>query len=115
MKSNPYTLYLKTVVLVTAVLCACCLCGYRLMKIQLVDSESYTNRKYSTYEHSQTIEATRGEIVDCNGTPIIVNKPGYSVVILPEQFPKDYAEGNHILLEVAKLLDSYNVEIELSI
>lgn len=114
MKSNPYTLYLKTVVLVTAVLCACCLCGYRLMKIQLVDSESYTNRKYSTYEHSQTIEATRGEIVDCNGTPIIVNKPGYSVVILPEQFPKDYAEGNHILLEVAKLLDSYNVEIELS-
>ncbi len=114
MKSYSYTLYLKTVVLVTAVLCACCLCGYRLMKIQLVDSESYTNRKYSTYEHSQTIEATRGEIVDCNGDPIIVNKPGYSVVILPEQFPKDYQEGNHILLEIAKLLDSYHVEIELS-
>ncbi len=114
MKSNPYTLYLKTVVLVTAILCVSCLCGYRLMKVQLVESESYTSRKYSTYEHSQTIEATRGEIVDCNGEPIIVNKAGYCVVILPEQFPDDYTEGNKILLEIAKLLNSYNIEIELS-
>ena len=113
MKSNPYTLYLKTVVLVTAILCVSCLCGYRLMKVQLVESESYTSRKYSTYEHSQTIEATRGEIVDCNGEPIIVNKAGYCVVILPEQFPDDYTEGNKILLEIAKLLNSYNIEIEL--
>ncbi len=115
MNKNSYYLYLKSTLLTVIVLCAFCLCGYRLMKVQLVDSETYSNRKYTTYHYDQVIEATRGEIVDCNGEPIIVNKVGYSAVILPEKFPKDMAEGNEILLRLTEMLRKYGVEPELSI
>lgn len=115
MKRVSFSNYLKSTLLVTAVLSACCLCGYRLMKIQLVDSESYTNRKYSTYRYNQVIEATRGEIVDINGQSIVENKVGYSVIIQPEQFPESLAEGNDILLEITELLERYGVTPELTI
>ncbi len=115
MNKSKYYLYLKGTVLTAFILCAACLCGYRLMKVQLVDSEDYTNRKYSTYKYTQSIEATRGEIVDCTGEPIIVNKLGYSAVILPEQFPNDYSEGNSVLLGIMNILSKYRVEPELSI
>lgn len=114
MNRSKYYLYLKGVALTVILLCVACLCGYRLMKIQLVDSEAYTNRKYSTYQYTQSIEATRGEIVDASGEPIIVNKQGYSVVILPEQFPDDYAEGNAVLIGITNMLAGYGVEPELS-
>ncbi len=115
MKRNSYYLYLKSTLLVIFVLCAFCLCGYRLMKIQLVDSEEYKSRRYSTYHYDQVIEATRGEIVDCTGKSIIVNKVGYSAVILPEQFPSDLSEGNAILLKLYDMLAKYGVYPELSI
>ena len=115
MKRVSFSNYLKSTLLVTAVLSACCLCGYRLMKIQLVDSESYTNRKYSTYRYEQVIEATRGEIVDINGQSIVENKVGYSVIIQPEQFPESLAEGNDILLEITELLERYGVTPELTL
>lgn len=114
MKKRPYHIYLKCTLLVAFMLCALALCGYRLMKIQLVDSEKYMSRKYSTYKYSQTIDATRGEIVDCTGNPIIVNKVGYSVVILPEQFPKDLSEGNKILLTINNKLAECGISPDLS-
>ncbi len=115
MKRKSTALYLKSTLLAAVALSACCLCGYRLMKIQLVESESYTNRRYSTYRYNQVIEATRGEIVDCNGTAIVENKVGYSVIIEPEQFPKDDAEGNAILLKIADMLKKADVKLELSL
>ena len=115
MKRKSFSLYLKSTLLVTAALSACCLCGYRLMKIQLVDSESYTKRKYSTYRYDQVIEATRGEIVDINGASIVENKVGYSVIIEPEQFPKHYAAGNAVLIEITKMLKQCGVEPEFSL
>lgn len=114
MKKRPYHIYLKCTLIVSFMLCALCLCGYRLMKVQLVNSETYMSRKYSTYKYDQTIEATRGEIVDCNGESIVVNKVGYSVVILPEQFPKDLAEGNDVLLTITAMLAQCGVYPELS-
>lgn len=114
MKKRPYHIYLKCTLLVAFMLCALALCGYRLMKIQLVDSEKYMSRKYSTYKYSQTIDATRGEIVDCTGNPIIINKVGYSVVILPEQFPKDLSEGNKILLTITNKLAECGISPDLS-
>jgi len=114
MKKRSYHIYLKCTLLVAFMLCALALCGYRLMKIQLVDSETYISRKYSTYKYSQTIDATRGEIVDCNGEPIIVNKAGYSVVILPEQFPDDLAEGNEVLLKISYMLEKCGVSPDIS-
>ncbi len=114
MKKRSYHIYLKCTLLVAFMLCALALCGYRLMKIQLVDSETYMSRKYSTYKYSQIIDATRGEIVDCNGEPIIVNKAGYSVVILPEQFPDDLAEGNEVLLKISDMLEECGVSPDIS-
>lgn len=114
MKKRPYHIYLKCTLLVSIMLCALCFCGYRLMKIQLVESETYMSRKYSTYKYSQTIDATRGEIVDCSGEPIVVNKVGYSVVILPEQFPDDLAEGNKALLKITDMLEKCGITPDMS-
>lgn len=37
------------------------------MKIQIVESDTYTAKRVSTQEYTQTISATRGEIVDSSG------------------------------------------------
>ena len=65
--------YLKIILSVLLVLTSTSLCGYRLLKIQVVDSASYATRAASTYTYTQSISATRGEIVDAQGNPIIEN------------------------------------------
>lgn len=107
--------YVKLSLASLLVLASCCLCAWRLMKIQIVESESYATRLSSEQTYSQTISATRGEIVDSDGNPIIENKVGYSVIIEPDTFPDDNAEGNQILLSLTDILQENNVEFTTSL
>ncbi|MFR4476038.1 MAG: hypothetical protein ACLT3Y_01585 [Ruminococcus callidus] len=66
----------------------------------------------STQEYTQTISATRGEIVDSSGKAIIENKVGYNVIIEPDTFPEDNAKGNQMLLSLVNILDENGVEWE---
>ena len=104
--------YIKVIFAILIIVCAFCLCTYRLMKIQIVNSQSYTERADVIYHYSQVLSATRGEIVDINGTPIIENKIGYNVIISPDMFPENNIEGNAILLEICNFLESISVEPE---
>jgi penicillin-binding protein 2 len=112
---KPVSVYVKATGAILLVLSSACLCGYRLMKIQIVDSDSYVSLQYSTDTYQQTISATRGEIVDCNGDPIVQNSVGYNIVIEPDSFPDDNAEGNEVLLELLHLLEDVDVTFEESL
>ena len=85
--------YVKLTLASMLVLLASCACAWRLMKIQIVESDTYTAKRISTQEYTQTISATRGEIVDSSGKAIIENKVGYNVIIEPDTFPEDNAKG----------------------
>ena len=90
--------YVKLTLASMLVLLAGCACAWRLMKIQIVESDTYTAKRISTQKYTQTISATRGEIVDSSGKAIIENKVGYNVIIEPDTFPEDNAKGNQVLL-----------------
>ncbi|MGN1403698.1 MAG: peptidoglycan D,D-transpeptidase FtsI family protein [Ruminococcus sp.] len=107
--------YVKLSLASLLVLVSCCLCAWRLMKIQIVESETYTAKNVSTQKYTQTISATRGEIVDSAGNAIIENKVGYNVIIEPDTFPEDNAEGNRVLLSLTKILDENGEEWDTSL
>ena len=109
---KPISVYVKAAGATLLVLSSACLCGYRLMKIQIVDSNTYISQHYSTDTYTQTIAATRGEIVDCNGDPIVQNSVGYNIIIEPDSFPKDNESGNEVLLQLLHLLADVDVTFE---
>ena len=112
---KPISVYVKAAGATLLVLSSACLCGYRLMKIQIVDSNTYISQHYSTDTYTQTIAATRGEIVDCNGDPIVQNSVGYNIIIEPDSFPKDNERGNEVLLQLLHLLADVDVTFEESL
>lgn len=112
---KPVSVYVKATGATLLVLSSACLCGYRLMKIQIVNSDSYISRQYSIDTYTQTIAATRGEIVDCNGDPIVQNTVGYNIIIEPDSFPKENETGNEVLLQLLHLLKNVDVTFEESL
>ncbi len=110
MKRRTVSSYIKLSLASTLVLVSCCLCAWRLMKIQIVESETYVKKHTYTQTYKQSINATRGEIRDSAGNPIIENKVGYNVIIEPDTFPEDNQEGNRVLLTLTNILTENNVE-----
>lgn len=90
-------------------------CGIRLMKIQLVESTSYEENNILKSDAFQTIDSSRGEIVDASGETIIGNKVGYNVIIQPDSFPSDNEEGNEVILKITSLLKANNIDLDLSL
>lgn len=102
--------YIKFILVCCLVFAACFLCAWRLMRIQVVDSETYSSPDATALTYTQSIGATRGEIVDSEGRAIIENKVGYSVVIEPDTFPEDNARGNAALLRIVTVLNEQKEE-----
>ena len=90
-----------------------------LVKIQVVsDSNTETvspagERNLITY--TQSSKATRGDIVDCFGKPIIQNTIVYNIVLEKAFFPDENQEGNQILLDIYNLLKNNSYEMKLSL
>lgn len=77
---------------------------YRLAMLQIVRADDEQNQPVSTSVYQQVIPATRGEIVDINGSPIVSNKIGYNLIIEKAYFPSDNAEGNAVISRIVRLL-----------
>ena len=107
---SPMNIRVRMIVLIVFIAVATALCGIRLMKIQIVDGEIYLEQSKYAAKGTQLIKAARGEIVDTNGVQIVKNKAGFNVIIEAAFFPKDYEEGNEIILRTAKILMEDNVE-----
>lgn len=84
--------------------------GVRLMKIQIVDGSLYLNMSRGETTATQTVKAPRGEIADRNGVSLVKSVASYDVIIEYSFFPSDHAEGNRVIIELARLLEEDGVE-----
>ncbi len=84
--------------------------AFDLVKIQLVDGAEYDAASSSVREDTAPIEASRGEIVDVNGKPLVYNNQGYSIIFDSAYFPTDSAKRNEIILSLINLFEKNSLE-----
>lgn len=78
----------------------------RIYNIQIIRADDYSSAKGSTSVRKAVIKAPRGEILDCYGRKIAVNRDGYNIV-----FNKAYVKDNlnDIILSLVNLLNESTV------
>ncbi|MCQ2464696.1 MAG: hypothetical protein MJ095_03840 [Oscillospiraceae bacterium] len=103
---NAFTEKLRASILICGVLAITAGAGVKLMKIQIVDQEVYNRDIPYIYTEKQTLHATRGEIKDVKGVPIVENKLGFNVIIQKSSFPEDNRKANEVILRIADFLTS---------
>lgn len=104
-KKNQFAItFLSVLSIIAFVLFSC-----RAYYIQVSNSDEYTGKSANGATSSRTavIKAPRGEIVDCYGRQIAINRDGYNVV-----FNKAYIKDdiNDIILALIKLCKKYDTE-----
>ena len=85
---------------------------FSLAKTQLIDAEQYKSAADSLAVSSSSVKASRGEILDCNGNPLVTNRQGNSVVFKFSEFPssKKQDERNELIFSLIKLFEKNDVE-----
>ena len=85
---------------------------FDLVKIQLIDGEKYNAASLAISERTASISAARGEIVDSNGTPLVYNTQGYTIIFDAAYFPSadEQAMRNEIILSLIKHFESNSLE-----
>lgn len=102
--------FLRGGFLVLLVLAASALAVYRLIRVQVAAEDNSPKQVINQSVYTQSISATRGEIVDSDGNPIVSNRVGYHLIIEKAYFPGDKAAGNDVLLRAAELLQASGYE-----
>lgn len=75
-----------------------------LVKIQIVDAEQYS-AVGSISSRTSVIKATRGELLDRNGNPLVTNRQGNSVVFESANFPAADSERNALIYSLIRLFE----------
>lgn len=84
-------------------LCVCFIYLVKLVNVQITGQDYYKTGQSIVYtERRVTLYATRGEIFDRNGVPLITNKYSYTVCFDAGSFPSDKSEGNELILSVTE-------------
>lgn len=83
-----------------------------LVKTQLIDGDEYKALAKSLSEYSSTVKASRGEILDCNGEPLVTNRQGNSVVFKYSDFPapEKQQDRNKIIFSLINLFEQNGIE-----
>lgn len=83
-----------------------------LVRLQIVRGEEYEMASSSVSEKTATIDAVRGEIVDCNGEKLVYNSPDYSVVFDGAFFPSgsEQKKRNEIIISLIRLFEKNALE-----
>lgn len=83
-----------------------------LVKTQLIDGAEYKAASESLAVSRSMVEAVRGEILDCNGNPLVTNRQGNSVVFKFSEFPaaKNQSERNEIIYSLITLFEKNGIE-----
>ena len=86
--------------------------SFDLVKIQLVDGAEYAAASSSVEQLTAAIPAARGEIVDCNGKPLVYNDQCYSIIFDSAYFPSEskQQQRNQIIFSLIKLFESNSLE-----
>ncbi len=106
----PFTKKHQTTLTVLSIILALVIILYtaRIYSIQIINSSKYSSlAQGSTSSRTAVLKAPRGEILDCYGRQIAVNRDGYNIV-----FNKAYVKDNlnDIILSLVNLLDEQGVE-----
>ncbi|MEG1993911.1 MAG: hypothetical protein RR048_03285, partial [Oscillospiraceae bacterium] len=80
----------------------------RLMQWQIVEGKQWQNVAQRTSTHEQIVEASRGEIVDRNGVPLVVNEVSFDVIIDKALVAKK--GENEIIKSIINILSSTGEE-----
>lgn len=96
--------FLRSSFLILLVLASASLAVYRLVIMQIAAADEENQQHTVENVYTQVIPATRGEIVDCTGKPIVSNKIGYNLIIEKAYFPTDNKEGNAVIYRAVQLL-----------
>lgn len=102
-KRHQTSLTILSIILILVIL----LYTARIYSIQIINSSKYSSTAGgSTATRTSVLKAPRGEILDCYGRQIAVNRDGYNIV-----FNKAYVgdDINDIILTLVNLLDSMSV------
>lgn len=100
MKSRKYVL--RTVFLAVAIVAVSIAAGFRLLKIQIVDGESYLAQSFTSYSVKQEVTAARGRILDSTGEVLNDNKLVYKLILQKSYLPK--GKENDIIAKALKVL-----------
>lgn len=98
-KKKQYQLSVFAILLVIAIL----LYSVRIYSLQVVNAEKYTDKNNGAASvRTAVLKAPRGEILDCYGRQIAINRDGYNVV-----FNKAYVKDNlnDVILTLVKLFE----------
>lgn len=82
--------------------------GVRLLDFQIFSAEEYASQSNTVSTRNSLIKAARGEILDCYGRPIAVNREGYDIVFNSAYIDKNKLNDN--ILTLTKLLKKNKTE-----
>jgi len=80
----------------------------QLFSLQVSNADTYIAQAQGISYRKAVIKAQRGEIIDCNGREIAVNREGYNIVFNKAYF--DMEKANDVILRLTKLLSSKDTE-----
>ncbi len=85
---------------------------FSLFKTQLIDGDEYKAAAKSLAVSTSTVNASRGEILDCNGTPLVTNRQGNSIIFKFNEFPeaKKQDDRNQLIFSLVNLFDQNEIE-----
>lgn len=81
--------------------------GLRMVWLQLVNGESYRATASRRTSVQYTVKASRGEILDRDGAPLVSNELSYSVRF--DYYDWDRENQNEVILETCRILDQGGV------
>ena len=85
---------------------------FSLVKTQLINGDEYKAAAKSLAVSNSTVRASRGEILDCNGNPLVTNRQGNSIVFKYSTFPasKNQADRNELIYSLIQLFENNGLE-----
>lgn len=86
--------------------------AFDLVKIQIIDGPEYDAASTAIAQKTASIPAARGEIVDRNGTPLIYNTQGYSLIFDAAYFPpaSEQENRNRIIASLIRHFEERSLE-----
>ncbi len=81
-------------------------------KTQIADGDKYRAAAKSLAVSTSTVKASRGEILDSDGNPLVVNRQGNAVVFKYSEFPdaKEQDKRNELIFSLINLFEKNGVE-----
>ena len=77
---------------------------FRLWYLQVLSGDRYLAEASDNRVREIKVQAPRGEIVDRNGTPLVVNRSGLALVISPDKISSDRDQRREVYERLGKLL-----------